>query len=57
LRTTEDEVADAYRAVEEWRRFEPDVDLYVAPCYIDELPPETRTSSKCACASRSSCAG
>jgi aspartyl-tRNA(Asn)/glutamyl-tRNA(Gln) amidotransferase subunit A len=40
LRTTEDEVADAYRAVEEWRRFEPNVDVYVVPCYIDELPAE-----------------
>jgi len=34
------EVEAAYRAVEEWRRFEPDVDLYVAPCYTQELPAE-----------------
>ena len=27
-------------ALEEWRRFEPEVDLYVAPCYTQELPPE-----------------
>ena len=40
LRTTEDEIADAYAALEEWRRFQPEVDLYVAPCYTQELPPE-----------------
>ena len=30
----------AYRAIEEWRRYRPDVDLYVSPCYAIELPPE-----------------
>jgi aspartyl-tRNA(Asn)/glutamyl-tRNA(Gln) amidotransferase subunit A len=40
LRTTTDEVAEAYRALEEWRRYEPQVDLYVAPCYAVELPGE-----------------
>jgi Asp-tRNA(Asn)/Glu-tRNA(Gln) amidotransferase A subunit family amidase len=40
LRTTADEVEAAYRALEEWRRFEPEVDLYVAPCYTQELPDE-----------------
>ena len=40
LRTTGEEVAEAYRGVEEWRRYEPEVDLYVAPCYTNELPPE-----------------
>jgi aspartyl-tRNA(Asn)/glutamyl-tRNA(Gln) amidotransferase subunit A len=40
LRTTADEVAEAYRALEEWRRYEPEVDLYVAPCYTNELPAE-----------------
>jgi len=35
-----DEVAAAYRAIDEWRRYEPDVDLYVSPCYAIELPPE-----------------
>ncbi len=35
-----DEVAAAYRAIEEWRRYEPDVDLYVSPCYAIELPPD-----------------
>jgi Asp-tRNA(Asn)/Glu-tRNA(Gln) amidotransferase A subunit family amidase len=40
LKTTADEVTEAYRALEEWRRFEPEVDLYVAPCYTQELPPE-----------------
>src|SRR5262249_23697787 len=39
-RTTPEEVETAYRALEEWRRFEPDVDLYAAPCYTQELPPE-----------------
>jgi aspartyl-tRNA(Asn)/glutamyl-tRNA(Gln) amidotransferase subunit A len=39
-RVGEDEVAAAYRAIGEWRRYEPDVDLYVSPCYAVELPPE-----------------
>jgi hypothetical protein len=25
-------------AIEEWRRYEPDVDLYVSPCYPAEVP-------------------
>ncbi len=40
LKTTTEEVEQAYRALEEWRRFEPEVDLYVAPCYTQELPAE-----------------
>ncbi len=40
LRATPEEVEAAYRAIEEWRRYEPDVDLYVSPCYAIELPPE-----------------
>ena len=39
-KTTAEEVEQAYRALEEWRRFEPEVDLYVAPCYTQELPAE-----------------
>jgi Asp-tRNA(Asn)/Glu-tRNA(Gln) amidotransferase A subunit family amidase len=39
-RATPDEIAAAYRAIEEWRHFEPEVDLYVSPCYAVELPPE-----------------
>jgi hypothetical protein len=39
-RATPDEIAAAYRAIEEWRRFEPDVDLYVSPCYAIQLPPD-----------------
>jgi aspartyl-tRNA(Asn)/glutamyl-tRNA(Gln) amidotransferase subunit A len=39
-RATPDDVADAYRAIEEWRRYEPEVDLYVSPCYAIELPPD-----------------
>jgi Asp-tRNA(Asn)/Glu-tRNA(Gln) amidotransferase A subunit family amidase len=35
-----EEVDAAYRALEEWRRFEPEVDLYVSPCYAIDLPPE-----------------
>jgi aspartyl-tRNA(Asn)/glutamyl-tRNA(Gln) amidotransferase subunit A len=35
-----DDVAVAYRALEEWRRYEPEVDLYVSPCVAIELPPE-----------------
>ena len=37
-RAQPDEVAAAYRAIEEWRRYEPEVDLYVGPCYAIELP-------------------
>jgi aspartyl-tRNA(Asn)/glutamyl-tRNA(Gln) amidotransferase subunit A len=39
-RATPDEIEAAYRAIEEWRRYEPDVDLYVSPCYAIELPDE-----------------
>jgi aspartyl-tRNA(Asn)/glutamyl-tRNA(Gln) amidotransferase subunit A len=39
-RVRPDDVEAAYRAIEEWRRYEPDVDLYVSPCYAVELPPE-----------------
>ena len=33
-------VATAYRALEEWRRYRPEVDLLVSPCYVIDLPPE-----------------
>ena len=33
-------VAAAYRALEEWRRYQPEVDLYVSPCVAVELPAE-----------------
>jgi aspartyl-tRNA(Asn)/glutamyl-tRNA(Gln) amidotransferase subunit A len=39
-RAKPDEIDAAYRAIEEWRRYEPEVDLYVSPCYAIELPPE-----------------
>jgi aspartyl-tRNA(Asn)/glutamyl-tRNA(Gln) amidotransferase subunit A len=39
-RARPDEIAAAYQAIEEWRRYEPDVDLYVSPCSAIELPPE-----------------
>jgi aspartyl-tRNA(Asn)/glutamyl-tRNA(Gln) amidotransferase subunit A len=39
-RASRAEVKAAYRAIEEWRRYRPDVDLYVSPCYAVELPPE-----------------
>jgi Asp-tRNA(Asn)/Glu-tRNA(Gln) amidotransferase A subunit family amidase len=35
-----DDVAAAYRALEAWRRYEPEVDLFVSPCVAIELPPE-----------------
>jgi aspartyl-tRNA(Asn)/glutamyl-tRNA(Gln) amidotransferase subunit A len=41
LRVPPDEVAAAYSAIAEWRKYEPDVDLYVSPCYAIELPPES----------------
>ena len=37
-RATPDQIEAAYRAIEEWRRYEPDVDLYVTPGYAIELP-------------------
>jgi hypothetical protein len=33
-------VAAAYRAIEEWRRYRPEVDLYICPCFAIDLPPE-----------------
>jgi aspartyl-tRNA(Asn)/glutamyl-tRNA(Gln) amidotransferase subunit A len=39
-RAQPEEIAAAYRAIEEWRRYEPEVDLYVSPCYAIELPPD-----------------
>jgi aspartyl-tRNA(Asn)/glutamyl-tRNA(Gln) amidotransferase subunit A len=39
-RATPDEISAAYRAIEEWRRYRPEVDLYVSPCSALELPPE-----------------
>jgi Asp-tRNA(Asn)/Glu-tRNA(Gln) amidotransferase A subunit family amidase len=39
-RETPEAIEAAYRAIEEWRRYEPEVDLYVSPCYAVELPPE-----------------
>lgn len=40
LAAAPDEIEAAYGAIREWRRYEPDVDLYVSPCYAVELPPE-----------------
>jgi aspartyl-tRNA(Asn)/glutamyl-tRNA(Gln) amidotransferase subunit A len=39
-RVKPEDVEAAYRAIEEWRLYEPEVDLYVSPCYAVELPPE-----------------
>ena len=39
-RVRADEVAAAYGAIEEWRHYEPPVDLYISPCYAVELPRE-----------------
>ena len=38
LRVRDEEVSAAYRAIEEWRRYTPEVDLYVSPSYAVELP-------------------
>ena len=35
-----DEVAEAYRVLEKWRRHEPEVDLFVSPCIGIDIPPE-----------------
>ena len=39
-RVSSDDVVAAYRAIERWRRYEPEVDLYVSPCVAIELPDE-----------------
>lgn len=39
-RATPEQIDAAYRSIAEWRAYEPDVDLYVSPCYAIELPPE-----------------
>jgi Asp-tRNA(Asn)/Glu-tRNA(Gln) amidotransferase A subunit family amidase len=39
-RATDEEIAAARAAVDEWRRYEPEVDLYVAPCIAIDLPAE-----------------
>jgi Asp-tRNA(Asn)/Glu-tRNA(Gln) amidotransferase A subunit family amidase len=39
-RVSDEDVSAAYAAIEEWRRFEPEVDLYVSPCIGIELPAE-----------------
>ena len=39
-RVTPEAVAAARRALADWRRFTPEVDLYVSPCIAIELPPE-----------------
>ena len=40
LETTSEEVAAAYEAIERWRCYEPEVDLYLSPCYAVDLPAE-----------------
>jgi Asp-tRNA(Asn)/Glu-tRNA(Gln) amidotransferase A subunit family amidase len=39
-RATPEAIAEAYRALLTWRSFEPDVDLYVAPCIAIDWPAE-----------------
>jgi Asp-tRNA(Asn)/Glu-tRNA(Gln) amidotransferase A subunit family amidase len=39
-RVSPEDVEAAYRAIEEWRRYEPEVDAYVSPCYVVDLPEE-----------------
>ena len=49
---------DAYRALERWRRYEPEVDLYVAPCVAGDLPAGgLRRARGAAARSPASCAG
>jgi Asp-tRNA(Asn)/Glu-tRNA(Gln) amidotransferase A subunit family amidase len=40
LKVQPEQVEAAYRALEGWRRFEPEVDLYLAPCVAVDLPAE-----------------
>jgi len=40
LRAESESIEQAYGAIAEWRRYRPQVDLYVSPCYAVELPPE-----------------
>jgi len=39
-RVSSEDVRAAYRAIAEWRSYQPEVDLYVSPCYAVELPQE-----------------
>ena len=39
-RVAADDVAAAYGALEAWRTYEPEVDLYVSPCFAVDLPAE-----------------
>jgi aspartyl-tRNA(Asn)/glutamyl-tRNA(Gln) amidotransferase subunit A len=39
-RATAEEIEAAYGAIQEWRAYEPDVDLYVSPCVGIDLPDE-----------------
>lgn len=39
-RVTPEAVEQGYRALREWRRYEPDVDVYVSPCTAVEWPAE-----------------
>lgn len=39
-RAEETAIEAGRRAVEEWRRYVPDIDLYVSPCIAVDLPPE-----------------
>jgi aspartyl-tRNA(Asn)/glutamyl-tRNA(Gln) amidotransferase subunit A len=40
LHATEEGIAVGRRAVEEWRQYRPEVDLFVSPCVAIDLPPE-----------------
>ncbi len=40
LRAKDDAIETGRRSVLDWRRYEPEVDLYVSPCYAVELPAE-----------------
>jgi aspartyl-tRNA(Asn)/glutamyl-tRNA(Gln) amidotransferase subunit A len=45
LKVDADDVAAAYAALKEWRLYEPEVDMYVSPCFTVELPPEDSKES------------
>jgi len=40
LAATDDAISAGHDAIAAWRRYEPDVDLYVSPCFAIELPDE-----------------
>ena len=54
---TPEGVAAARRALADWQRFTPEVDLYVSRASRSSSRPRTSTSARCGCRSPRSCAG